>query len=68
MKFIDSWCHRAMRSRLDPMKKIAQSLRRHRQLLVNWFHARGAISSAIVEGFNGKTCRSALQNRPLIGT
>ena len=41
-----------MRSRLEPMKKVARMLRRHRELLMNWFRARGAISAAIVEGFN----------------
>jgi transposase len=53
-KFIDAWCTRTMRSRIGPMKKIARSLRRHRHLILNWFRARGAISSGVVEGFNGK--------------
>jgi transposase len=43
-----------MRSRLEPMKKVARMLRRHRPLLLNWFRARGEISAAIVEGFNNK--------------
>lgn len=53
-RFLDRWCERAMRSRLQPMKKVARSLRRHRELLLNWFRARGEISSGIVEGFNNK--------------
>jgi transposase len=53
-KFLDEWCARVMRSRLEPMKKVARSLRRHRALLLNWFHAKGAISAGIVEGFNNK--------------
>jgi transposase len=36
------------------MKKVAKSLRRHRHLILNWFRARGTISSGVVEGFNGK--------------
>ncbi len=43
-----------MRSRIEPMKKVARQLRRHRPLLLNWFHARGEISAAIEEGFNNK--------------
>ena len=52
--FLDEWCVQVMRSRLEPMKKVARMLRRHRELLLNWFRARGAISAAIVEGFNNK--------------
>jgi transposase len=54
MKFLDAWCTRSLRSRIGPMKKIARSLRRHRHLILNWFRARGTISSGVVEGFNGK--------------
>ena len=43
-----------MRSRLEPMKKVARMLRAHRPLLLNWFRAKGAISSGLVEGFNNK--------------
>lgn len=53
-KFFDEWCARVMRSRLDPLKKVARSLRKHRELLLNWFRAKGAISAGIVEGFNNK--------------
>ena len=52
--FLDEWCVQVMRSRIEPMKKVAQMLRRHRPLLLNWFRARGEISAAIVEGFNNK--------------
>lgn len=41
-----------MRSKLAPMKKVARSLRDHRDLILNWFHARGTISSGTVEGPN----------------
>lgn len=53
-KFLDAWCTRAMRSRLTPMKEIAATLRRHRELLLNWFRAKGQISSGSVEGMNNK--------------
>ena len=53
-KFLDQWCTRAMRSKIEPMKKVARMLRRKRQLLLNWFLAGGKISAGIVEGFNNK--------------
>jgi transposase len=51
-RFLDQWCTRAMRSKIEPMKKIARSLRSHRDLLLNWFRAKGTISSGSVEGLN----------------
>ena len=53
-KFLDAWCTRAMRSKIDPMKKMAKTLRNKRELLLNWFRADGASSSGVVEGFNNK--------------
>jgi transposase len=53
-KFLDAWCIRAMRSQLEPMKKMAGTLRRHRELLLNWFAAKGEISNSSVEGMNTK--------------
>ena len=53
-KFLDAWCTRAMRSKIEPMKKVARSFRDKRDLILNWFHADGAISAGIVEGFNNK--------------
>ncbi len=53
-QFLDRWCKRTMRSRLEPVKKVARSLREHRALLLNWFRAKGQISAAAVEGFNNK--------------
>jgi transposase len=50
--FLDKWCTRALRSRLDPIKKFARSLRRHRDLILNWFVAKKEISAAAVEGLN----------------
>ena len=53
-KFLDEWCARTMRSRLEPMKRVARMLRNHRTLILNWFRARGTISAGVVEGFNNK--------------
>jgi transposase len=53
-KFLDEWCTRTMRSKLEPMKKIARSLRNHRELILNWFRAKGTVSAGIVEGLNNK--------------
>ena len=53
-QFLDRWCTRTMRSRLDPMKEVARMVRSHRDLILNWFRARGQFSSGVVEGFNGK--------------
>jgi transposase len=39
-----------MRSRLEPMKKVARSLRNHRELILNWFRARKQYNSGVVEG------------------
>lgn len=53
-KFLDKWCKRAMRSRIDPMKDIAKMLRSHRELILNWFRAKKRFNSGIVEGLNLK--------------
>jgi transposase len=52
--FLDYWCERAMRSRLEPMKKVARMLRSHEELILNWFRAKGEISTGAVEGLNNK--------------
>ena len=52
--FLDYWTYRALRSRLEPMKRVARMLRGHDELLLNWFRAKGEISSGAVEGLNNK--------------
>ncbi len=52
--FLDSWCAKTLRSKIEPMKKVARMLRNHRHLLLNWFWAERRFSSGIVEGFNNK--------------
>src|SRR4029077_7172062 len=53
-KFLDEWCRQVMRSRIEPMKKIARSLRQHRELILNYFRAQKMLSSGVVEGLNNK--------------
>ena len=52
--FIKDWTFQAMRSRIEPVKKIAKMLRRHSALILNWFRACGTISAGSVEGMNNK--------------
>jgi transposase len=53
-EFLDEWCRQVMRSRIEPMKKIARSLREHRELILNYFRAQKMFSSGVVEGLNNK--------------
>jgi len=50
--FLDAWLKRAMRCRLEPIKKVARSIRAHQDLILNWFAAKKEFSSGIVEGLN----------------
>jgi len=43
-----------MRSKLEPMKKVVKTIRRHKPLIMNWFRAKKQYSSGIVEGLNTK--------------
>jgi transposase len=52
--FLDAWITRTLRSRLAPMRKVAQTLRDHEPLILNWFAWKKAFSSAAVEGLNNK--------------
>ncbi len=53
-KFLDRWCQEVMRSRIEPLKKFARTVRAHRELLLNYFHARKEFSSGVIEGLNNK--------------
>jgi transposase len=53
-KFLARWTTLAMRSRLEPFKTFARTLRTHRRPLLNWFLARGAFAHGATEGFNNK--------------
>lgn len=48
--YFDAWSTRAMRSRIEPLKKVVRMLRRHRQGLLNYTKHR--ITNAAAEGFN----------------
>ena len=52
--FLDQWCKQVMKSKIEPMKKVARTLRSHRDLLLNWFEAKNQISLGAVEGQNNK--------------
>ena len=41
-----------MRSRIEPLKKVARSLREHRPLILNWFRAKKQYNAGIVDGLN----------------
>lgn len=47
-----------MRSRIEPMKKIARSLRNHHELTLNYFRAEKMLSSGGVNGLNNKAAFS----------
>jgi transposase len=53
-KFLDQWTLLVMRSRIEPMKKVAKTLRNHRELILNYFRAKKQFSSGVVEGLNNK--------------
>lgn len=52
--FLKEWTTRALRSRIEPMKKVARMLRRHEELLLNYFRARRIFTNAVTEGLNHK--------------
>jgi transposase len=49
-RYFRQWSNHAMRSRLDPVKRVVKMLRRHEAGLLNY--ARHRISNACAEGFN----------------
>jgi transposase len=53
-KFIDRWTTKVMRSKIEPLKKEALTIRRHKDLILNWFRAKKAFNSGVVEGLNTK--------------
>ncbi len=52
--YLKAWTTRAMRSKIEPMKKVARMLRRHEDLLLNYFRAKRQYTNAMVEGMNHK--------------
>ena len=52
--YLTEWTSRAMRSQIAPMKKVAKMLRKHEDLLLNYFRAKRQYTNAMVEGMNHK--------------
>jgi len=52
--YLNKWCDRAMRSRLEPIKAFVRMLRKHQPLIMNWFKAKKVYSCGVVEGMNRK--------------
>jgi transposase len=53
-QFLEDWVDRTMQSDIKPMKKVAKMLRRHKELILNWFRTENRLSSGTVEGLNTK--------------
>ena len=53
-KSLDEWGRQTIRSRIEPIKKIARTLRQHRALILNYFRAQKQFSSGVIEGLNNK--------------
>jgi transposase len=51
-RFFDHWYSWAIRSRLEPIKKIARMLKNHLGGLLSYFRHR--VTNAITEGFNSR--------------
>ena len=51
-RFFDTWYSWAIRSRLDPIKKVAKMLKNHLEGLLNYFDHR--VTNAMSEGFNSR--------------
>ena len=53
-KFFNQWAFVAMRSKIEPVKKVVKTLRKYKENILNWFRTKKPVSNGIVEGFNGK--------------
>jgi transposase len=51
-KYLRRWCNGANRSRLKPIKAFVKTLRKHEELILNWFRAKKQFSSGVVEAMN----------------
>lgn len=40
-KFLENWVTRTLQTDLEPMKKVARTLRKHKPLILNWFKRPG---------------------------
>lgn len=53
-RFLTGWYHRALRSRIEPLKRVARMLRTHRPLLLNWFRIGNQVSTGATAGLNNR--------------
>ncbi len=53
-KFLDAWTRQVMYSNIEPMRDVAKMLRRHRELILNYFRVRKRYNNGIVEELNLK--------------
>lgn len=53
-KYLHRWFHKVLRSRLEPLKRVARTLRDHEPLVLNWFRADKHISSGPTEAMNNR--------------
>jgi transposase len=60
-KFLKSWITKVMRSKIEPMKSVAKTIRNHEDLIMNWFEAKGQLHLGAVEGLNNKL-KSSIRN------
>jgi len=60
-KFLKVWTTKVMRSRLEPMKKVAQTILNHELLIMNWFEAKGELHLGAVEGLKNRL-KSCIRN------
>jgi len=51
-KYLRRWCRGANKSRLKPVKAFVKTLRKHEDLILNWFRAKKRFSSGVVEAMN----------------
>lgn len=48
--YFDEWCDWAVRSRLEPMIKVAKSLKKHKSGILRWFKTK--MTNGLLEGIN----------------
>ena len=51
-RYLEQWCRTAGESDLQPMKKVAATIRKHKDGILAWYDYK--TSNAIVEGINNK--------------
>ena len=53
-KFLNNWCELAKDSELEPLDNIVKMLKKHHDLILNYFKAKKEFNSGVVEGMNRK--------------